>query len=270
MEQTPPKNLSMIARININVADVRSEPTFDSERTSQGLYNELVKVLEKGQAMERIKFHDGHIGWIRKQFLSEYKDLEGKGPFFVNDDVTPGFEKPDAGSRRLTLIPYGCKINGTLVGDFLETSSDRYGIIYLPRHELLDSEEAADSFNPKSDDLIREAEKFLGTPYLWGGRSFFGMDCSGFVQTIMHRFGIGLPRDTKEQINAGRDVTREEIQPGDLLFFPRHVVMATSPDMYIHCSSSNGGVAYNSLVPQNPLYNKSLDESFIRAKRVLT
>lgn len=260
----------MIARININVADVRSKPTFDSERTSQGLFNELVTVLEKGQAMDKIRFHDCHAGWIRKQFLSEYTDLEGDGPFIVNDEVTPGFEKPDAGSKRLTLIPYGCKLHGTVVGDFLETSSERYGIIYLPRHELLDSVEADESFIPKPDTLIREAEKFLGTPYLWGGRSFFGMDCSGFVQTIMHHFGTGLPRDTKDQIKSGNDVTRGEILPGDLLFFPRHVAMAISTDKYIHCSSSNGGVAYNSLDPQNPLFNKLLSESFIKAKRVFT
>jgi cell wall-associated NlpC family hydrolase len=118
------------------------------------------------------------------------------------------------------------------------------------------------------DTLLNEAEKFLGAPYLWGGRSFFGIDCSGFVQTIVRRFGVELPRDTKDQIKCGEEIKRDQIHLGDLLFFPRHVALAISKMDFIHSSSSNGGVAFNSLDPANKIYSRHLDESFKTARRI--
>lgn len=155
------------------------------------------------------------------------------------------------------------------MGEFFKVSSERYGDIYIKRSDLSALADINIKYDSKSNELVMEAEKFLGAPYLWGGRSFFGIDCSGFAQTIMRRFGISLPRDTKDQINCGEDVKREDIKSGDLLFFPRHVTIAVSDTQMIHSSLSNGGVAYNSFDPQSRVYSKYLDESFVTARRVL-
>lgn len=260
----------MIARININIADVYRDVSPNSERISQGLFNEAVEILEVAEKLTRIRFPDGYEGWIRNQFISKANNYSSDHIFIIDAATAPAFERPEVYSRRMTFLPYGSLLYGEMTGDYMEVSSERYGALFIHGSDLIFKGELTFSASPSKEHIIYEAEKFLGTPYLWGGRSFFGMDCSGFVKAIMQRFGIELPRDTKDQINVGRDVTREKIQPGDLLFFPRHVALATSSDMYIHCSSSNGGVAYNSLDPQNPMYDKSLSESFINAKRVLT
>jgi cell wall-associated NlpC family hydrolase len=119
-----------------------------------------------------------------------------------------------------------------------------------------------------ADNLISEVEKFLGAPYLWGGRTFFGIDCSGFVQCIMRRFGVQLPRDSKDQRKKGTKISRSDIRAGDLLFYPGHVTLAVSDMMMIHSSGSNGGVAYNSLDPRSPLYNKFFDKNIETVRRI--
>jgi cell wall-associated NlpC family hydrolase len=151
---------------------------------------------------------------------------------------------------------------------FLKVLSKRYGEIFVPEGDLAEKSSLATPADVESEDIMIEAEKFLGVPYLWGGRTSFGVDCSGYVKAIFARFGIELPRDTKEQIGAGKEIPRAEIKRGDLLFFPRHVALAVSKNLIIHSSRKNGGVAYNSFDHASDIYNADLDKSFITAQRI--
>jgi cell wall-associated NlpC family hydrolase len=117
--------------------------------------------------------------------------------------------------------------------------------------------------------VIREARRFLGVPYLWGGISPAGFDCSGFVRAIFSRFGIRVPRDTRDQVKAGIKVDRVNVRPGDLLFFNRHVGIALRHNRMIHASLGGGGVGINSLRPGDDDYRKDLDDSFVTARRLL-
>ncbi len=260
--------IPIYARVNINIADVRAEPKRRSERVSQVLFNELVEIIDKEEQYCRIKQQDGYEGWIRKQFLASHDRFTGDGPFIVVKNLAPAFIEPDLSSRRITSIPYGCFLYGREVDRFLKITSDRYGEFFISSDDYMDIETLSKATEPDSAGIVFEGEKFLGAPYLWGGRSFFGIDCSGFVQTIMNRFNIALPRDSKDQIRAGVEIRREDIRAGDLLFFPRHVTLALSKDLMIHSTPSNGGVAYNSLNPRSLIYSKYHDESFITARRV--
>ena len=226
-------------------------------------------VLEDEAGYCRVRTGDQYEGWIAEQFLTEHDNFDGQGPFTVASNIASAFENGDPASRRLASIPYGCQLFGTDLGEFLKVSSERYGDIYIKRSDLSGPDDINKKYDSKSNNLVTETEKFLGAPYLWGGRTFFGIDCSGFIQTIMKRFGIRLPRDTKDQIECGEEVRRGEIRAGDLLFSPRHVTIAVSDTQMIHSSLSNGGVSYNSFDPQSPVYNKYLDESFIAVRRVL-
>ncbi len=168
----------------------------------------------------------------------------------------------------MTYIPYGCCLFGSLISGYLNIETDRYGALYVHEVDLIDNSNIAPPESLESDEIIREAEKFLGAPYLWGGRSYFGIDCSGYVGLIAARFGRHLPRDSKDQRREGEDVSRDDIRRGDLLFFPGHVALAITKELYIHSSRKNGGVAYNSLDPASPIYNPSLDKSFAMARRI--
>lgn len=258
----------MIARININVVDVRRDPRHESERVNQGLYNELVEVIEEYADMRRVRFTDTYEGWVGKQFLTPYEGFQGDGPLFVDRHLISAYERPDLGSRRLTFLSYGSLLYGSREDGFLRVNSDRYGEIYIEDSALIDKVKLIAPKDLDSGDLRHEAEKFLGVPYLWGGRSGFGVDCSGFVKAIIGRFGIELPRDTKDQIKSGREVKRDEMKKGDLIFFPRHVALLLDQSLLIHSSRSVGGVAYNSLDPQSPRYRDDLDKSFIAARRI--
>jgi len=94
--------------------------------------------------------------------------------------------------------------------------------------------------------LTKTAMRFLGVPYAWGGTSFSGVDCSGFVQAVFHRNGIDLPRTADAQFEVGHPVSQRSLRPGDLVFFQTyaagasHVGIYVGAGQFVHASSSNG------------------------------
>lgn len=121
-----------------------------------------------------------------------------------------------------------------------------------------------------SDEVMYKVIEYLNTPYLWGGTSKRGIDCSGFVQTVMYQsIGIMLPRTSYEQSNVGNTVEREDLKFGDLLFFDTmnrgrvtHVGIYLSDGYFVH-SGSKTGVAVASL--DSDFYSRT----FLKAKRVI-
>lgn len=117
--------------------------------------------------------------------------------------------------------------------------------------------------------ILSSARDYLGVPYRLGGTSIRAFDCSGFVREVFRSVGIDLPRTAREQFKAGREVDRDEISYGDLVFFktyssyPSHVGIYIGNNYFIHASTKNGKVRIDSL--DEPYYSKR----FIGAKRVI-
>jgi cell wall-associated NlpC family hydrolase len=154
----------------------------------------------------------------------------------------------------------------------VETPSAQVG--YVQRRIVMD-EKIFRSIHPSQHRIVSVAKKFLGIPYLWGGTSTKGFDCSGFVQTVYRLNNISLPRDANQIVNKGNPINPDprfnNLQAGDMLFF------GSNPDRITHCAiylgdrnyiHSSGWVRINSFDPEDPGYNKSLHEILRAVKRV--
>ena len=155
------------------------------------------------------------------------------------------------------------------------------------RQGYLRAEEAADydrwkaSRQPTPDNIEQAAQIFMGVPYLWGGTSSKGFDCSGFAKTVLRMNGIELARDTDQQAQEGSAVPIDEplsqFRKGDLLFFGSratadrserisHVGIFVGNGEFLHAS---GLVRRNSLLPASPIYSENLRQRLLRVRRVL-
>lgn len=134
---------------------------------------------------------------------------------------------------------------------------------------------------PSAGELIATAQKFMGRPYLWGGTSGYGIDCSGYTKSIFYHHGFLLPRDASQQVQVGvevpTDTSWQGLEPGDFLFFGQpatedkkekitHVAIYLGGGKIIHAT---GRVKIESLQPDDPDFAPERYQSFVRAKRML-
>lgn len=120
----------------------------------------------------------------------------------------------------------------------------------------------------RGQQIIAYARQFLGVPYVWAGRSPGGFDCSGFVSYVLSQFGVSVPRMADEQFEVGMRVARNDLQPGDLVFFttyepgPSHVGLYIGGGQFIHASSGGGCVTITSL------YSDYYQSRYLGARRL--
>lgn len=188
---------------NLGIVSLRIEPSDASELVSQLLYGDYFKVLERRKKWSRIRLaFDKYEGWIdNKQYLeiSEdiYKSLK-KSPFKLSSDLIDFVSCTDGG---LTPVPLG--------SSFYENT--------ILEHKFEGS--YTEGVKPK-ENLIKTAFLYLNSPYLWGGKTPFGIDCSGFTQMVHKLNGYQLLRDASQQATQGEALSFiEESEPGDLAFF---------------------------------------------------
>ena len=240
---------SQQALARLSVVSMRAEPRHGAEQVSQALMGTPVKVLEHGKEWSRVQTPDGYEGWIINHSLAFKTPAEMKewldSPLMM---VTAPFEFHDV-DRRTDLV------NGDIlraVGDSLELPDGRR--ILTPAGSVEPLEAVRN--RPLDRSLLPLwAEQYSGVPYLWGGLSSKGMDCSGLVRMAYMAQGRTLPRDAWQQALEGEEVPADSLRPGDLIFFGNkritHVAIYAGNGQYIHASQM---VRRNSLDPQSPLY----------------
>ncbi|WKS95641.1 C40 family peptidase [Riemerella columbina] len=177
----------------VSVVPVRAEPSDKAEIVTQMLYGESAEIIEMHGNWRKIKMHiDGYEGWVDvKQLrpLSEEAFLQRK-----TQPLQQPFKVCALENGQQMLLSMGSELQ---VDDAISVES-----------------------NNLRSQIATVAEQFLNVPYLWGGRSFFGIDCSGFIQVVYKVHGINLPRDAYQQAEEGRVLDFiEESQAGDLAFF---------------------------------------------------
>ena len=244
----------------------RYQPVSRKHEGTEILYGEPVRLIRETGSYYQVQSATGYLGYIPSQAvrtmqLAEWNRYQS-GPYAVitsNLTLKSGLQIP-MGSR-LPLIAD----NQLLLADG--------NLIPLPG-EAAQVYDPAD--NPLRTAIIQTARSFLGLPYVWGGRSGNGVDCSGFVMQCYGMHGINLPRDTDEMANTGRLIGLngwlDALLPGDLLFFAGSRRLVTHTAIYLGSGrvihSLGSGVQIQSLNPGDPDYSAGLARRFIFAKRI--
>jgi hypothetical protein len=254
------------AVVSLPLLDVRREPRHAAELGSQLLMGETVSLLGPGPRAGWLRVRndaDGYRGWVRAWGL-----------------VTAGRARVAGWRRRararvaapmasvLAAPRAGTAVSPVFFGNRLIAGPVRRG---WRRVELPDGRcgwlPAATLAGTRAPGLAERVKTLLGAPYLWGGRSPAGFDCSGFVQQVLLEQGRSLPRDARHQCAACRRLPgREQPAVGDLAFFRRpgepasHVGIGLGAGYYAHC---RGRVAIASIEAGNPLYDNDLAPQFM-------
>lgn len=195
---------------NLSIVPMRIAPSDASEMVNQLVFGEHFEVLEKNKKWSKIKLaFDGYEGFIdNKQYedISEdvYKELSEDKSYYAGeliDFITDS-------QNNLTTIPLGAKL------PFFNNHTFNINKTIFSYDGKVNSEKLSKSA------IVETAFLFLNVPYLWGGKTPFGIDCSGFTQTVYKLCGYNLLRDAKEQATQGEVLSFiEESEPGDLAFF---------------------------------------------------
>jgi gamma-D-glutamyl-L-lysine dipeptidyl-peptidase len=219
-----------------SIVPMRREPHEQSEMVSQllfGEYYQVEEVLEKW--LKIVTCFDEYRGWIDRKIFKEISESDYcKSNNFQPTVLASKLAEVELPDSTFLMISAGSSLPGyDEVRKILVTQDLEMRIRSLTGEIIL----------PPSQKVAQTALQFRNVPYLWGGRSFFGMDCSGFVQLVFKIHGIALPRDTSKQVTMGEPIIGSDMTiPGDLAFFGRdretitHVGLVIAPGEIIHCS----------------------------------
>jgi hypothetical protein len=219
---------------NLSIVTVRIEPAHRSEQISQLLFGEIFQVLETQQEWIKIRMSfDDYEGWIQASQqqeigLTDYIELQKSKPFLTYDLVQLLLNHQSI---------YSVVLGSTL--PWFRSGSCRIGQASF----TFDGNAKQPDLQNGSKGLVENAFMYINAPYLWGGRTPFGIDCSGLTQMIYKLSGIPLKRDAWMQAEQGHAVhLLDESQPGDLAFFDNdegkiiHVGILTAKNRIIHAS----------------------------------
>ena len=221
--------------ISVGRASLRVRPSVDAAQDSELLFGEIFTVYDRkdgwawGQAA-----NDLYVGYVRESALTTPFMTELR----VSALMTPVFPAPDLKRPVIDMLPLNAEVNIlTTDGDFLAITPNQW--IYR-RHVALPTE--------WEKDFVAIAERFLGVPYVWGGKTAAGLDCSGLVQTALQATGKAAPRDTDMMEKAlGEGIAIGAVRRGDLVFWKGHMGVMLDDKRLLHANAFHMMVAIEPL-----------------------
>lgn len=268
--------------INVSTAHQRRIPDVRAEMVNQALMGETVKILKKKSNYYLTQLPDGYIGWIMHESVAsksllEFNQWRQNEKVIFNRKYGVIHSEKDPGS-----VPVRDLTKGAILAKLAR--EDEWILVLLPdgdrgyilASDVLERDTFMTQPPPTAEEIIKTAKEFMGTPYLWGGRSTKGVDCSGFTNLVFRFNGIDLPRDANMQVETGKKITIDtdysNLKTGDLLFFGpnskriTHVAIYVGDKKFIH---SDGIVRINSFNPNDKTFSEYRTKHLQAVRRVL-
>lgn len=264
---------------SLSAINIRKEPDHAAEMVSQSIMGTPLLILKLDNPWMLVKTPDGYIGWAEKYSVAgkATKEIENwKKSRRLVYKTPAGWIYSDAARSGIVsdIVEGSIIVEAGRDKDMIriEMPDGRTGYIGNKEVEPFDEFIKEEHYNT---DIVTQAELLLGIPYLWGGSSSKGVDCSGLVQTAYFMNGLILQRDASMQAKHGIqiDISSDikNLQPGDLLFFGKperitHVAIYKGNGEYIH---SSGRVMINSLLAESGNFNSYRKNSLVKAMRIM-
>jgi len=271
--------------INLSVADIREEAKFTAGMATQAILGTPIRILQK-DGWYRIQTPDGYIGWsqyfnFHPMTKEEFNSWIAAKKIIFTDYFGFAYTQPDIHSQTVSDL-----VNSNILryegeqGDFYKVAYPDGRIAYILKSQSQLYDKWYSSIQLTKESIVKTAFTMMGIPYVWGGTSVKGMDCSGFTKQVLFMHGVILTRDASQQVNTGKpvDISKgyNNLQTGDLMFFGkkdekskkeriRHVGFYIGNNEFIHAS---GYIRIGSLDPKKDNYDETNTKEFIRASRV--
>ncbi|MBD1425446.1 C40 family peptidase [Sphingobacterium arenae] len=282
--------------VNLSVANLRTKPSHTAEMATQLLMGTQIDILQKHGGNYRVRTPEGYIAWIPASSIvpmhkAEIKKWNKKNKIIYTTEFGKSFSRPHTSSQRVSDLVYG---NILSLQDedqsFYEVAYPDNRIAYIPKEEAMLLTAWMTTRSATAEQILTSAKSMLGLPYLWGGTSVKGVDCSGFTKMSFFMNGYIIPRDASQQVLAGdrieilddkKNFSSEKalrnLQPADLLFFAAdknnksnarvtHVAIYIGKGEFIHAA---GTVKINSLLKDAVNYDAVQARTIVAARRYI-
>jgi len=268
--------------VDISVCNMRETPDYDAEMVSQALLGTPVHVLRLSEALgwPEIQSPDRYTGWVHKDAITlmtrkEYHAWNKASKVVVTALAAVVRDRPSRKGGTVSDVVAGDRLRYLgRKGTWLKVGFPDGRTGYLYRKDGMPESKWRRRLDRSPEAVLATARSMTGFPYLWAGMSPKGMDCSGFVRTVLFMHDIIIPRDASQQAPMGERINRpEDLQPGDLVFFGNrqtgrvsHVGFFLGEGRFIH---SLGLVKVGSMDPSAPDYDAYNTGRYLFGARIL-
>jgi cell wall-associated NlpC family hydrolase len=270
--------------VKASVANIRGEAKHSAELVTQAILGTPLKVWRKQGGWYLVQTPDEYLGWVETGAFAAKTAAEMQAwrqsnrLIFMGDHALCYAQEGD--TAPLSDIVAGSILEWDAAADRLRFPDGR--TTQLPEGPWLSLPDWANRGAIDQDSLLHTAFRYGGRPYLWGGTSGKGLDCSGFTRSVYYLHGAIIPRDASQQALAGTEVPLDEplsaLQAGDFLFFGTlrddgskritHVGIYVGDGQFIHSGSDKGYITTDSLRPGDPGYSAARRQSLLQAQRL--